>query len=454
MYNWAKGKCMTKDFVFKFQKAPRAEPVRQNDIRLPNFSDKSTQMDAHSFVLWGDASNVDLSNAGEAIKYIRFANDTVFPSNDKMPEGFNPEQEFQEGLNPGLHVRDLHALGITGKNITVAIIDQPLNTEHVEIKDNIVHYESIGYPEYIEASYHGTAVSSILAGKTLGVAPDAKIVYFAAKNVKNNSAKVFAEQSVKEEIERYLPKDVKYEDFIKDLMSGRYPTDSDFRKLVSNIMQQLSPELIKRIEEAQRELFCDNYAAALRKILFMNARLPENQKISAVSISWGGLFEDKESANLIKQLIDSGVMVLTTADSHVFNGKKARFTTTDRMMNSDADDIESYDAGYWKMYKQQPEGVLLIPSGGRTVAGFYDDNHYIYCGADAGMSWSTPYLVGVYALAKQVMPTLTPQHFFDVAHLVGASNDKIGKNIIIQPQKIIEYLQNEKVLQNTEIKGR
>ena len=446
---------MTKNFTFKFQKAPRAEPVRQNDIRVPNFSDKSVKMDAHSFVLWGDASNVDLSDAGEVIKYIRFANDTVFPSKDKMPDGFNPEQEFQEGLNPGLHVRDLHALGITGKNITVAIIDQPLNTEHVEIKDNIVHYESIGYPEYIEASYHGTAVSSILAGKTLGVAPDAKIVYFAAKNVKNNSAKVFAEQSVKEEIERYLPKDIKYEDFVNDIENNRYVVDKQFKEFLFGIMQSFSPELVKRIQNAKskKEPFFDNYAAALRKILFMNARLPENQKISAVSISWGGLGMNEECSNLIKQLIESGVMVLTT-DSHRFYDKNADFITMDRQMNMSADDIESYDAGFWKDEIELVNNKLLAPAGGRTVAGFYDDNHYIYCGADSGMSWSTPYLVGVYALAKQVMPTLTPQHFFDVAHRVGASNDKIGKNVIVQPQKIIEYLQNEKILQNTETKGR
>lgn len=434
------------DFIFKFKKEPRAKPVFGNDIRVPNFSDKTTPVGAHGFVLWGDASNVDLSNAGSALSNIRFGNTTIFPSVDKMPKDFNPDKVLEDGKAPGLHISDLHAAGITGKGIIVAIIDQTLNTEHIEIKDNIVHYESIGYTENEKASYHGTTVSSILAGKTVGVAPDTKIVYFAANNHKDNSDKVFAEPKTKAIIEPYLPTDIKYDDFITDVQNYRHLKDKQFQQLVIGIMHRLPSDLVTRIENARKEITFDNYAAALRKILFMNARLPKDKKISAVSISWGTFTKDAECAKLINLLIESGVMVLPTS-SEEFYGKKGAFTTIDREMNSDADDVKSYSAGFWKTYSQHPEDTLLVPSGGRTVAGFYDDSHYIYCGSDGGQSWATPYLVGVYALAKQVMPTLTPEHFFSVAHHVGASNQKLGNNVIIQPQRIIEYLQNEKLLQ-------
>ena len=63
------------------------------------------------------------------------------------------------------------------------------------------------------------------------------------------------------------------------------------------------------------------------------------------------------------------------------------------------------------------------------------------------MSWSTPYLVGVYALAKQIAPNLTPHRFFEVAQQTAVSNGKTGDNKIIQPQKIIQHLQNEILLQ-------
>lgn len=381
------------DFSFKFTKQPAAKPVKGNVIRVPNFEDKTMKLGPGSFTLYGDASDIDFSNAGDMINSINFSNTTKFPPSDKIPKGFNPNEILENGKAPGLNVGDLHALGITGKGITVAILDQALNTEHIEIKDNIIHYESIGYPENKTADYHGTAVSSLLAGKTLGVAPDAKIVYFATNNL--------------------MPRD-------KD--------DKPFQLRDS------------------KPIYFGNKATALKKILFMNARLPKNKKISAVSISNGTLGRNEECTKLINQLIDSGVMVLT-CDSYNFYGVKGDFTTIDRRMNSDADNIESYYAGFWRDNLEKLKYRLLAPAGGRTIAGFQDNSQYIYCG-DGGMSWATPYIVGVYALAKQVMPSLTPQHFFDVAHQVGASSDKLGDNVIIQPKKIIEYLQNENIILN------
>lgn len=446
---------MAGSFIFKFKKEPAARTVVMDDIRVPNFADRTTPIGAHGFVLWGDASNVDLSDADIALKNIRFSNETIFPSKDRMPDGFDPEKVLEDGKNPGLHIDDLHAAGITGKGITVAIIDHALNTEHVEIKDNIIHYESIGYPPEYTADYHGTAVSSILAGKTVGVAPDAKVVYFAANHHKDNRDKVLAEPEIQAIIQKYLPDNIQYDDFVMGVKNGRYATDAEFQKLVHGIMRQLPPEVMNRIQQAQSDVCFENYAEALRRILFMNARLPKDKKISAVSISWGTFTEDKECAKLIEMLIESGVMVLTTS-SEQFYGKNGAFTTIDRKMNSDANDVKSYEPGFWKDYSKQPDNKLLVVSGGRTIAGFYDDTQYIYCGADSGKSWATPYLVGVYALAKQVMPTLTPEHFFDVAHKVAATSEKTGNNAIIQPQRIVEYLQNENLLQmqNIDTKGR
>lgn len=386
------------DFLTVFKKDKGAKLGAGDIIRVPDF-DTNTQLNSQSFVLYGDATNENFSNAGDKLPYIRFSSKTEFPSVDKMPDGFNPEQVLENGKAPGLGIGDLHTMGITGKGITVAIIDQPLNTEHIEIKDNIVHYESAGYPEHIEAQFHGTAVSSLLAGKTVGVAPDAKIVYFAA----NQLAPGY--------------------DGEKTLKMGGY------------------------------DVYFANYATALRRILFMNSRLPKDQKISAVSISWGMLGENEECAKLINQLIDSGVMVLTT-DSDRFYGNKAAFMTIDRKMNANPDFPESYTAGFWKKHENQPKDCLLIPAGGRTLAGFYSNNDYIYCGVGAGMSWAAPYLTGVYALAKQVAPNLTPHHFFEVAQQTAISNGKTGDNKIVQPQKIIQQLQNEMVLQQQQIVGK
>lgn len=439
------------DFLTVFKKNDGAKPIAQNFIRVPDFNDKTHELDALSFVLYGDASDVDFSNADDKLPYIRFNSKTKFPSTDKMPDGLNPQQVLENGKAPGLNIADLHAMGITGKGITVAIIDQPLNTEHIEIKDNIVHYESAGYPEHTKAEFHGTAVSSLLAGKTCGVAPDAKIVYFAAPGTKTKMA--IADENFQKVLRQHFPKNINFEETIKDILDGRHQIDEEFRHKINKIIATLPPDIKEQAFSVKTEIDFTHRANALRKILFMNARLPQDKKISAVSISWGRLGTDPESTKLIKKLIESGVMVLTT-DSHRFYGDKGNFITTDRKMNSNPDDIQSYEVGFWKANKDNLHEHLLVPAGGRTFAGnlYYDD--YIYCGANGGTSWATPYLVGVYALAKQIAPNLTPHRFFEVAQQTAVSNGKTGNNKIVQPQRIIQHLQNEMVLQRQQTAGK
>jgi serine protease AprX len=84
------------------------------------------------------------------------------------------------GMNPGLGVRALHADGITGHGVNVAIIDQNLNVDHPEFKGKIIKYRDFGTDQPSDkGSMHGPSVTSLLAGENIGTAPGAKI-YFAA----------------------------------------------------------------------------------------------------------------------------------------------------------------------------------------------------------------------------------------------------------------------------------
>ena len=98
---------------------------------------------------------------------------------------FDPETILETNKDPGLNVRELHAQGVDGRGVSVEIIDQPLPTEHVEIVGSLVHYEEIidfeGY-----ASLHGALVSSIMVGKTVGVAPCSRLFYFASYPINEN----------------------------------------------------------------------------------------------------------------------------------------------------------------------------------------------------------------------------------------------------------------------------
>jgi subtilisin family serine protease len=71
----------------------------------------------------------------------------------------------------------LHAQGFTGKGLGIAIIDQFLLTSHEEFAGRIRLYDEVDATREEPAGWHGTAVASIAAGRTTGVAPEADLYY-------------------------------------------------------------------------------------------------------------------------------------------------------------------------------------------------------------------------------------------------------------------------------------
>lgn len=97
-----------------------------------------------------------------------------------LPTGFDPKAALEAGKDPGLGLRKLHQQGITGKGVAVAVIDNPMATGHREFEDRL-SYTMID-PTHQNAKwihFHGAATASILAGKSVGVAPGAFVYYYA-----------------------------------------------------------------------------------------------------------------------------------------------------------------------------------------------------------------------------------------------------------------------------------
>lgn len=124
-----------------------------------------------------NVSYMDLRDKADIIPTLWFNQKTVWPSK-KMPRGCDPADILENAKNPGLGVRGLHARGITGRGVNVAIIDQPMYQDHPEFAGKIKMYRDFDCKS--ESSMHGPAVASLLAGKTTGTAPDAGIYYAAA----------------------------------------------------------------------------------------------------------------------------------------------------------------------------------------------------------------------------------------------------------------------------------
>jgi subtilisin family serine protease len=116
-------------------------------------------------------------NLGESlIETLWFNESTRWREQDK-----NTAQDILKlGMNPGLGIRTLHSEGITGKGVTVAIIDQNMVLDHPDFQDKIIKYYDTGTnTTSYEGSMHGPAVTSLLVGENIGTAPDAKVYYVA-----------------------------------------------------------------------------------------------------------------------------------------------------------------------------------------------------------------------------------------------------------------------------------
>lgn len=333
-----------------------------------------------------DPSGVDLSASGDVLmNYASFDTHTKWPAN--MPAGYDPKQILELGKNPGLGVRSLHQEGITGKGVHVAFLDQTLLVDHDEYKDQIRKYGEIGRVDGM-AAMHGAAVASILAGKSVGVAPDVSITYYAVQ-----------------------------------VASSRNPGKRTFVYL----------------------------AQAIHQILDDNAKLPVRDRIRAIgmSIGWG---ESEEGYAEIEQAVarakKEGVFILSTSvDRHY----ALKFHGLNRDPLADPEDYRSYRVGSWVVSQVTTnpsvlDGRILMPMDSRTTAAPIGTSDYVFYRA-GGWSWVVPYLLGVYAMALQVEPDLTPDQFYLGAlktawsheYSEGGQTYKLGA--ILNPAALIRHLQ-------------
>ena len=344
------------------------------------------------------------------------------------------EPYMEAGKNPGLGIRQLHEQGLTGKGVNMAIIDQPLGM-HQEYADNIIgqvhdiNSEEMGWTE---ASMHGAAVTSIAVGENTGVAPDAGVVYYSAVNMSKD------------------PKDIKA---YKERLLQEIETNRDNPRYVEYLENQLS--------NIDRFGACSSnkpYVDAINKILDDNESLPENERVSVISISWG--FDElapghEELQQAIQRAKDQGVFIVSTALERHYGMLTCG---ANRNPKGDLEDPNNYEAGaFWKSGSEGEESVmgnkdelLLVPMDHRTVADFTDNSSYRYEGNDGGMSWSTPWLAGVYVLAKQADPSITPEKFWQYALETSKEcrNNDSGNYVgrIMNPQDLIQKIQEQKLI--------
>jgi subtilisin family serine protease len=257
------------------------------------------------------------------------------------------------GKYPGLGIRSLHAQGITGRGVGIAIIDQTLLVDHQEYAGQLRLYEETDdvVGEWSASQLHGAAVASIAVGKTVGVAPEADLYYIAtARGFTNNSF-------------TYL-------------------------------------------------------ARSIQRILEINGQLPPENKIRVISMSlhWVEGAEGYDELMAAVGEAKGAGMLIVCANIEQVHGFK--FQGLGRSPLADPAAFESYEPGLsWAndFYAgERPSDRLLVPMDSRTTASPTGQIDYVFL-REGGLSWSIPYIAGLYALACQVNPEITPERFWSLA---------------------------------------
>jgi len=356
---------------------------------IPKYNGNSTMPFERDLINY-DPSGLDLRNNLIELLHSDFDSKTNWPKS--IPDGFNPDSIMELGKNPGLNVRKLHEVGITGKGVGIAIIDKALLVDHIEYRDQLRMYEEIHGLRNERASMHGPAVASIAVGKTVGVAPEADL-YF----ISSDDGTIF--------------------------------------------------NRIKYILFKNRDINPKWRVKSIYRVLEINRTLPLDKKIRVLSISSGSY-----RRNFLKAIEDAGKEGLFVISSSLSYPHNLRFSGLGRDCLTDPDNILSYFPGsFWSntFYKSPDnfkiDSTLMVPMDSRCTASQSGKSSYAFYSM-GGLSWSIPYIAGLYALACQVKPSVIPQEFWNKALETGdeikiEKNNKVYKlGKIVNPVKLIESL--------------
>jgi subtilisin family serine protease len=302
-----------------------------------------------------DLSALDLKNRLSDLLRASFDDHTVWPAG--LPEGFEPARFMEIGRNPGLGVRRLHERGITGKGVGIAVIDMGFLADHVEYRDRVRHFEEIHAADET-AQMHGVACASIAAGRTVGVAPEADLYYIA-----------------------------------------HFPGSGDASAPDGG---QDAAWIAKGIE----------------RILDVNAGLAEGRKIRVISVSnaWQpGKAGFAEATAAVERAKREGIFVVC-ADMSRSYGFLLCGLGRDPLANPDRVDSfgEPWFGGIFPHEGAHGEEALFVPMDSRTTASPTAPDAYVFYGR-GGLSWSVPWAAGLYALACQAKPEVTPELFWATA---------------------------------------
>lgn len=230
---------------------------------------------------------------------------------------------------------------------------------------------------------------------------------------------------------------------VEDVNAGMHGTA--VASILTNVIPDAGIVYFAHTDKSDRNALVEYNIDGLRKVIELNSKLKDDEKIHIVSCSWSidtDNPKDKERyKDIIKECEDNDIFVLTTSayETHNFY-----FIGSDRNISKNLDNPENYSAPIFlkdKINNKQMPNYIMVPQDRITTASPAGNNDYVYYN-NGGMSWAVPYMAGIYALAKSVLPSLKPQQFYDAAIKTGDLKDINGIMCsIINPVNLIKDLE-------------
>ena len=140
------------------------------------------------------------------------------------------------------------------------------------------------------------------------------------------------------------------------------------------------------------------HAACLYQIIEQNKSLSEEKKITMVAFS-DNIDLTEANADQFRDAVaacqEAGIMVWFCEE----------YGAASFLPMSDRNDPENLTWDNWVTPGSSPE-LVYVPAGSRTTAATMGGAEYIYW-SSGGLSWTMPYMLGLYAIVAEIDPTLT-----------------------------------------------
>jgi len=295
-------------------------------------------------------NRVELNGLSE-LSELCFNTETVFPSKWITEASTVLEDGKSNLINSGK---------LTGKGVKVAVIDKPINKNHIEFRNGIEYIEVLpNIPETQRTDFHGIACASFLSGATCGVAPESRLVYFAIPNKTSQIDNYYNYQLIA------LQKVIDYN-----------KTNQEPIRIVS-----LSAPFTKEQKQTRDSLEC------------------ELKKTGCVLIDATNFGHNFYGVDYIRYQ-EKGRFLFNQWQIDNYKRNKSRKGFTD-YFNS----------------------LCFVPSSRRTSADNNTNNGYIHWSKYVSESWTIPHVAGAYALCLEEYPYMLFEDFIKLSKLCTKHNN-------------------------------